>query len=115
MIKNYYTTKGEMKTIHEGKGLIHSVKLFGENDFQTKLKYVAYTKLQPGTSIGFHEHVDQREEVYVILSGTGKMKIDDNVTEVSTGDVIATPLEAKHGLENDGTTDLEVFVFWVEK
>ena len=115
MIKNYYSEIGEKKVIHGGKGLIDSKQLFGAEDFQTNLRYVAFTNIPPGGSIGFHEHNNEREELYVIINGTGVMLMDQEHIPVAKGDVIFTPLESSHGLENNSEKDLEVFVFWVEK
>ena len=115
MIKNYYKEKGQKKSIHGGEGLVDSVKLFGQEDFESQLKYVAFTSIDPGASIGYHSHENQREEVYVIIEGCGRMTIDGKVTDVVKGDTIFTPVGASHGLENISSVALDVFVFWVEK
>lgn len=115
MIKNFYDEKGELKKIHEGKGLIHSVKLFGVEDFDTDIGYVAFTAINPGDSIGYHEHVSDREEIYVILEGNGIYTENTVASNVKPGDVIVAPVGAMHSLENTGDITMNVFVCWVAK
>lgn len=115
MIKNYNECEAEKKVIHEGEGLIDSVKLFGGEDFETDLSYVSFTRIPPGASIGYHEHLSPREEVYNIVEGTGVVTIDGEETRVKKGDVIFTPVGSLHGLVNDSEDKMDVFVFWVKK
>ena len=61
--------------------------------------------LEPGTSIGFHEHVGEAE-VFVVISGTGE--IDDNGVKstVAAGDTILTGFGAGHGVACTGNEPL---------
>lgn len=112
-IRNPLETAPEMKCIHGGAGLVASRKLFGADDFATKLRYVAHTELPPGASIGFHAHTDAREEIYTIQYGSGRVRIDEAEQPVRAGDVILTGIGEAHGLINDSDAPLGVFVFWV--
>lgn len=100
------------KSIHAGEGLARSRKLFGADDFASGLRYVSHTELPPGASIGEHGHADTREEIYLILRGTGKVRIDAEEHPVGPGDTILTRAGSRHALFNDGQETLEVFVFW---
>jgi mannose-6-phosphate isomerase-like protein (cupin superfamily) len=52
---------------------------------------VGYEKLAPNFRIPFgHEHAEQ-EEVYVILSGSGRIKIDDEIVDLAQWDMIRVP------------------------
>jgi len=113
LIRNYLDTPAIEKPIHEGEGLVLSRKLFGAEDFATRLRYVAHTELPPGASFGFHQHQDEREEIYVILSGSGRVRINEEERAVSEGDVILTCIGDCHSLMNDGEVAMKVFVFWV--
>lgn len=115
MIKNFYQSPVIRKAIHDGNGMIESVQLFGADDLKTGLRYVSFSKIPPGASIGYHGHPNEREEIYVILQGCGLMSLDDQKTRVVPGDVILTKIGMRHGLENDGEESLDVFIFWVEK
>ncbi len=111
-IRNYHEMPVVEKSIHEGQGLARSCKLFGAEDFASGLRYVAFTELPPGVSIGEHGHKDAREEIYVVQYGEGQVKIDDEARRVKSGDVILTRAGSSHTLLNDGADTMGVFVFW---
>lgn len=111
-IRNYHDMPVIEKSIHEGKGLARSCKLFGAEDFASGLRYVAFTELPPGVSIGEHGHKDAREEIYVVQYGEGRIRIDGEERPVRTGDVILTRAGSTHMLLNDGAETMGVFVFW---
>ena len=115
VIKNILDMPSIQRHIHDGDGLALSTNLFGAEDFETKLRYVSYTVLPPATSIGYHEHEVECEEIYLILRGQGLFTLDGEITEVRAGDVVVTGIGQHHGLENDTCDDLVLFVFWVEK
>jgi mannose-6-phosphate isomerase-like protein (cupin superfamily) len=56
-----------------------------------------------------HTHTEQ-EEVYVIVRGSGRMKLDDDVVEVGEWDVVRVPPGAWRGYEA-GPEGLEMLVF----
>lgn len=64
--------------------------------------------IKPNQAPSYQYHL-KREEVWVIISGHGALKLDDTETSVSAGDVIRVPLKAKHRITNTGTKDL-VFI-----
>jgi len=57
------------------------------------------TSLNPLKETGGHSH-DGQEEVYVFLSGAGKMQIDETFTTVSAGDFVLIPDGAFHKVFN---------------
>lgn len=56
--------------------------------------------LNPGHGMNYHSH-DNRNEVWTILSGTGKTVIDGVERHVSAGDVIEMPAGCKHTILAD--------------
>lgn len=63
--------------------------------------------LEPGCSIGFHEH-DREEEIFVIVRGTAE--IDDNGTKsvLGAGDCVLTGGGAGHAVRSLGPETLEM-------
>src|SRR5215203_4985895 len=60
---------------------------------------MANYKLNPDQRLGFgHRHADC-EEIYVVLDGTGRFKIEDEIVEVSARDVVYCPPAAMRGWE----------------
>ncbi len=64
--------------------------------------------LPPGSTIGYHTH-DASSEIIYILSGTGKVKIDDGEEPLKAGDCHYCPKGHAHSLINDSDGDLEFF------
>jgi quercetin dioxygenase-like cupin family protein len=113
MIRNIYNFPSQLEGSHDGKGRVKNALLYGDTDFSTNLRFVIYTELPPGTSIGYHTHGND-EEVYVILEGLGTMTIDGEVHEVRAGDVILNKPYGSHGLENTSGSVLKILVFEVQ-
>ena len=70
---------------------------------------LAYHVIKPGQRGSAHRH-DQAEEIYVVLSGRGRVKLDDEVSDVGPMDAIRVSPEVKRGFEA-GPEGLEVLVF----
>ena len=66
---------------------------------------LAEARLPVGGSTTPHYH-PKTEEIYYILSGTGRMQIDDEIRDVGLGDAIAIPPGAKHQITNIGEVTL---------
>ena len=71
---------------------------------------VTHFRLRPGKRSPFsHRHTDA-EEVYVILAGSGKVKLDDRIVEVYPRDAIRVAPEVPRAFEA-GTKGLEFIAF----
>jgi mannose-6-phosphate isomerase-like protein (cupin superfamily) len=64
--------------------------------------------LKPGSGIGYHEQ--KEDEIYYVLSGHGKMTIDDKPFDVGPGDAILTRPGSSHGLKQTGADDLVIMI-----
>ncbi len=56
--------------------------------------------LDPGCSIGYHTHETSSEIIY-ILSGTGKVRVEDREESLKPGDCHYCPKGRSHALIND--------------
>ncbi|MDR2479006.1 MAG: cupin domain-containing protein [Treponema sp.] len=102
--------RGEMKTearekMRGGEGSVAFVHLVNDYEKEKNLKMMAELTLQPGSSIGKHNH-ENETEYYIILSGSGL--VNDNGTEVQVkpGDSIITGNGDFHSIANTGTVPL---------
>jgi mannose-6-phosphate isomerase-like protein (cupin superfamily) len=60
---------------------------------------ISYQRLAPSFRMPFaHKHAEQ-EEVYVILSGGGRLKLDDEIVEVRQWDAVRVPKETTRNFE----------------
>ena len=66
-------------------------------------------RMQAGKSGDYHEHED-REQVFYITSGRGKMKVDGTIYETIEGDAMHIPPKTKHQTINDSDDWLELLV-----
>ncbi|RPI80665.1 MAG: cupin domain-containing protein [Chloroflexi bacterium] len=114
IVKNFLEAKPISAVSHEGKGFVKNVTLFDAAEFSTNLSFMIYSELAPGTSIGYHTHGDN-EEVYLILEGEGTMTVNGQSRKVVAGDVILNEPHWSHGLENNSSSVLKLFVFEVKK
>lgn len=80
---------------------------FPTSDLQLERTGLAHHRLPPGTRIPFgHRHVEA-EEVYVVLSGSGRARIDDDFVPLRALDVIRVGPGAVRGFEaGDETMDV---------
>lgn len=73
---------------------------------------LAHAVIRPGKR-SLRHHLAGSTEVYYLLSGCGRMHIDEEVREVTAGDALLIPAGAVQFLENTGDADL-VFLAIVE-
>jgi mannose-6-phosphate isomerase-like protein (cupin superfamily) len=71
--------------------------------------YVHNVILEPGASVGEHEHPTS-EEIYWLLEGDGVMSVNGREFTVSSGDVTLTQEGSRHGLRNTGSGPLRIAV-----
>jgi mannose-6-phosphate isomerase-like protein (cupin superfamily) len=70
---------------------------------------VSYFRYGPGFRAGFgHSHREQ-EEAYVVISGSGRMKLGDEIVELRRWDVVRVAPDVVRGLEG-GPEGLELIV-----
>jgi mannose-6-phosphate isomerase-like protein (cupin superfamily) len=93
---------------HKGKGAFSSRTLL-EGVSSSAFRYVRDITLSPGSVIGVHGHVGE-DEVYFIVSGTGVMIVDGEEQVVGPGTAVLTLSGSTHGLRNEGTEELRLFV-----
>jgi len=81
-----------------------------DREFSSGIDFLDYTVMPPRTTIGYHQHIGT-EEVYVVLSGSGKITLNGMEKRVFPNDVIVAFDGDWHGLENDTEEDLTILVF----
>src|SRR2546430_155855 len=61
---------------------------FANEDLEAKHTGVSHHRVKAGKRQGFAHKHDQAEEVYVVLAGSGRVKLDDEIIEVEELDAI---------------------------
>ena len=88
-----------------GEGHVLIKRLLDEKQLNGKFRMYAEVTLEPGCSLGSHEHHNE-SETYYILSGKGIYSDNGTLRMVKAGDVTFTPDGMGHGLKNSGDEDL---------
>jgi len=106
MIKTFDEMKTEIREqMRGGKGSVEIIHILYQDEIKGKVRLFAKIVLNPGCSIGTHQHVGE-EEAYYILEGVGLVNDDGNERQVQAGDVILTGDGASHSIENNGDKPL---------
>lgn len=113
MIKNSLkANKQQQESSHSGAGSVELFEIWEKADFQSNIDFIDRIIVPPGSSIGFHQH-GNNEEMYVVLEGTGRMKIENEEVDVGKGDMILNPAGGRHGLTNNSNRNIDLLVIQV--
>ena len=100
---NFSDIKATLMPNFKGGEGITAAQMVGDD----KNKIMRIT-LEPGSSIGMHEHTDSCEVLYVI-AGVGTAIMDGTEETLCAGDAHYCPKGHAHSLINRGTEDLIFF------
>ena len=71
---------------------------------------ISYFKLAPNFRVPFgHRHAEQ-EEIYLVLSGSARVKLEDDIVELSSMDAVRIPRSTMRGFEA-GPEGAEILAF----
>lgn len=88
--------------------LIRGTEVYNVFDLPLSHLNLSLTELHIGQKTSGHYH-DEADEVYLFISGNGKIQVGDEFTECQGGDVFTISRGAFHKVWNEGTEDLK---FW---
>jgi quercetin dioxygenase-like cupin family protein len=71
---------------------------------------LSHYRMNPGRRVGFGHRHGESEEVYVVLSGSGRFKVEDDVFPVGPKDVVYVPPTSMREWEA-GPDGLELLAF----
>src|SRR5919199_4462563 len=77
----------EDSAVRFGVGDVQEAR-FANDDLEVEQTGLSYHRLRPGKRQGFGHRHDEAEEVYVVLSGSGRVKLDDEIVELAPLDAI---------------------------
>jgi mannose-6-phosphate isomerase-like protein (cupin superfamily) len=72
---------------------------FAKDDLDAEKTGVSHQRLKPGQRNPFGHRHEQAEEVYVVIGGSGRMKLDDEIIEVERLDAIRVSPEVIRAFE----------------
>jgi mannose-6-phosphate isomerase-like protein (cupin superfamily) len=83
---------------------------FARRDLEAEQTGLSYQRLAPNTQGAFGHSHGQDEEIYLILAGTGRMMLDDEVVEIGSWDAIRVAPEIVRAFAA-GPDGLELLAF----
>jgi mannose-6-phosphate isomerase-like protein (cupin superfamily) len=87
-----------------GKGSVHYA-YFVPNGAEKNARMLAELTLEPGSSIGCHQH-DNETEYFIFIAGTGLVVDNGEEFPIKAGDVMITGNGGSHSVENNGSVPL---------
>jgi quercetin dioxygenase-like cupin family protein len=72
---------------------------FAKGDLEAEKTGVSHYRLKPGLRTPFGHKHDDAEEVYVVIGGSGRLKLDDEIIEVETLDAIRVSPQVTRAFE----------------
>src|SRR5207247_9900296 len=75
---------------------------------------LSYQRVPPGYRFPYGHTHKKQEEVYVVLCGSGRMKVDDEIVELEEWDAVRVPPGTWRGYEA-GPEGLEILVIGAPK
>ena len=92
------------------RGLVYWKTLLSADVTPSEALTMGIAKIPPGEAL--HEHRHQQAEIYLILEGTGLVRIDGKARPVGAGSAVFIPGNVVHSCENTGASDLRfAYVF----
>ncbi len=88
----------------------HQEARFATKDFDATETGFSFHRLKPGKRQGFAHRHDGAEEVYFVVTGSGRMKLDDDIVDLREQDVVRVAGGVTRAFEA-GDGGLEVLAF----
>ena len=84
---------------------------FPRNDLNAETIGLAFHRVKAGKRQAFAHRHQQAEEIYVVLAGTGRIKLDEDVREIGPLDAIRVAPKVARSFEAGPERDLELLAF----
>lgn len=90
-----------------GKGPAYVHHIVSQKELMGHGRMYAKVILPPGSSVGWHQHVNETEPYYILKGEADFIDTDRKVTRVKAGDVCVIRPGDFHSLENNSGADVE--------
>ena len=92
------------------RGLVYWRTLVSGDVTRSEALTLGIAKMPPGEAL--HEHRHRQAEIYLVLEGTGSVRVEGKARPVGAGSAVFIPANAVHSCENTGASDLRfAYVF----
>ncbi|MDR2910539.1 MAG: cupin domain-containing protein [Bacteroidales bacterium] len=95
-----------------GKDTVFYRRTLGAGAFASNWAFVDHLLIPVGATVGRHYHKGV-DEVYFVMKGKGKVRVNDEVAEITYGDAIPVKAGEIHTLESSSTEPLELVIYGI--
>jgi mannose-6-phosphate isomerase-like protein (cupin superfamily) len=81
-----------------GHGEVQEAR-FATNDLEAERTGISHLRVKPGKRQAFAHKHENAEEIYVVLAGSGRVKLDDEIVEIEARDAIRIAPEVTRQFE----------------
>lgn len=74
---------------------------FAKDDLDGERTGISHHRVKPGKRQPFGHKHEEAEEIYIVIAGSGRMKLDDEIIEIETLDAIRVSPEVIRAFEAD--------------
>jgi mannose-6-phosphate isomerase-like protein (cupin superfamily) len=104
------TNLREVKNMAAEHGITDQEARFPRNDLDVDALGIALIEVKPGKRQPFAHRHEEAEEVYVVLRGSGSIKLDDETVELGEMDAVRIDPDVTRGIEA-GPDGIEFLAF----
>jgi mannose-6-phosphate isomerase-like protein (cupin superfamily) len=83
---------------------------FAHDDLDATVTGLSYQRLEPNARMPFGHSHEEQEEIYLVLSGDGRMKLDDEIVDLAPLDAVRIAAPTMRAVEA-GSDGIEYVVF----
>jgi mannose-6-phosphate isomerase-like protein (cupin superfamily) len=87
---------------------------FGRKHLDSDHLGVSYFRYAPGFHTPFGHRHEEQEEVYVVIGGSGRVKLDDEIIDLQPWDTVRVAPEVTRGFEG-GPKGLEIIAIGADR
>jgi mannose-6-phosphate isomerase-like protein (cupin superfamily) len=82
---------------------------FAREPLETESTAISYLRLAPGERVPWGHTHKQQEEVYVVVNGSGRVKLDEDLVDLKQWDAVRIPPETMRNVEG-GSDGIELIL-----
>ena len=87
---------------------------FGRRHLDSEHLGVSFFRYAPGVRATLAHHHREQEEAYVVVGGSGRMRLDDDIVDVQGWDVVRVAPDVVRGVEG-GPAGLEIIAIGADR
>ena len=101
-----------VENMNGGKETVQYRRTLGPGAFASNWAFVDHLLIPVGASVGRHYHQGV-DEIYFVINGKGKIRVNDEVSELAYGYSVPVKAGEIHSIESSDTEPLEIIIYGI--